>query len=56
MAEEYDWKITVIKAGKTLLAYGIPALIAVIAQIDPAIMSLTVGTILTAIGNWAKHQ
>ena len=53
--EKYKVGITLIKGVKTLLAFGIPAVLAVIMQIDPAITSLTVGTIFTMLANWAKN-
>lgn len=52
----YSFGITIIKGIKTALAYGIPLLLAGLVQWDPEITSITVGTLLLMISNWAKHK
>ena len=53
---KYSLGITIIKGIKTAIVYGIPLALAVIAEVDPAITSITVGTLLLMILNWAKHN
>jgi len=54
--EPYSILKTIIKGAKTALVYGIPLLLAGLTQWDPAITSITIGTLLLMIGNWAKRS
>lgn len=51
-----DIWITLIKGAKTAIVFGIPLILAGLAEFDPAITSLTVGTLLVMLSNWAKHR
>ena len=52
----YSWKITVGKGIKQALIFGLPLLIAYLANFYPAISGLTVGAILTMLFNWIKNK
>ena len=52
----YDVIITLKKALKYLLFYGIPLGIAAFVQFYPAISGLTIGTLLTMLANFIKNR
>ena len=53
--KKYSYLTTIIKGIKTGVVFGLPLILAFLAQWDPAITSITLGTILVMVQNWAKH-
>lgn len=53
---KYSAGLTIEKALKTLLFYGVPFVIAEFLGAYPGIASLTVGSVLTAFANWVKQR
>ena len=53
---EYSYLKGIWKAVKPVVIFGIPLVIALTNQLDPAILTLTVGGILTFALNWAKYN
>jgi len=53
---EYSYLKGIWKTVKPMLIFGIPLVIALANQFDPAITTLTVGGILTFALNWVKHN
>ncbi len=53
---QFSIKQMLQKMAKYLIFYGVPFLVAQWLQANPAIASLTVGTIMTGIMNWLKVQ
>jgi len=54
--KQYAWKITLLKGLRRALQFGLPLFVAYMVQFYPAIMSLTVGTILEMLINWIKNK
>jgi hypothetical protein len=52
----YDFKLTVFKAGKALLMFGVPAAIVNYAAMDSYSWFLVIGTALSALGDYWKHR
>jgi len=53
---EYSYLKGIWKAVKPVILFGIPLAIAIATELDPAVLTLTVGGILTFALNWAKHN
>ena len=51
----YDWKKSIGKGLKGLVAYGLPFAVTTFFEFYPEITSLTVGSLLLAVANAAKH-
>ena len=56
MMGKYEWKISVKKGIIQLLVFGIPLLVTYYLNFHPEISTLTIGTVLTALLNWAKNR
>ena len=52
----YEYKKTLWKGFRRLLQYGLPLALAYLVKFNPAITSMSVGTILEAVINYAKHK
>lgn len=56
VSKQYDWFTTIEKGIKAFCYFGIPLLVGVITKFYPELLSITVGSILVMIENWAKNK
>lgn len=50
-----DWKINIKKAFIGFCAYALPAIIGYIVNLNPAWMSITIGSLLLGLKDYLKH-
>ena len=51
----YEWKITAKKMLKAIVLFGVPLVYGTIYNLNPELLSITVGTILLGVENAVKH-
>lgn len=54
--KKYEWKITVKKAAKYLLMFGIPTVLERLVEMFPEYSGITVGAVIVAIANYMKNK
>ena len=56
MATKYSFWLTIWKGIRRALQYGLPFLLGYLADYHPAVLSLTIGSVIEMLINWAKNK